>query len=142
MVLIAGALRARLNAWGRAWMPLRSASKRELTERAVREGENHLRAMANNISELAWMTDAKGAVLWYNERWFEYTGTTLEEMAGCGWQKVHHPDHLQRAMAEIGKCFSSGDVWEDLLPLRGRDGSYRSFRSRAVPIRNKRFRDQ
>ena len=62
----------------------------------------------------------------------------LEEMAGWGWQKVHHPDHVQRVVDKISKCFQTGEVWEDTFPLRGRDGNYRLFLSRAVPIRDPR----
>ena len=100
------------------------------------EGEERFRTMANHISQLAWMADEKGHTFWYNDRWFDYTGTTLLEMSGWGWQKVHHPDHLQRVVDKISKCFQTGEVWEDTFPLRGRDGIYRPFLSRAVPIRD------
>ena len=82
------------------------------------------------------MADETGSIFWYNQRWFDYSGTTLEEMSGWGWQKVHHPDHVQRVVDKISQCFKSGEVWEDTFPLRGRDGNYRWFLSRAVPIRN------
>ena len=92
--------------------------------------------MANNISQLAWMADESGYIFWYNDRWFDYTGTTLKEMAGWGWQKVHHPDHVQRVVDKITRCFQTGELWEDTFPLRGRDGKYRLFLSKAVPIRD------
>jgi PAS domain S-box-containing protein len=57
-------------------------------------------------------------------------------MQGAGWQKVHHPDHFDRVMNRIRECFETGDPWEDTFPLRGRDGSYRWFLSRALPIHN------
>jgi len=82
------------------------------------------------------MADEKGYIFWYNDRWFDYTGTTLTEMAGWGWQKAHHPDHVRRVVDKITKCFQSGEVWDDTFPLRGRDGKYRLFLSRAVPIRD------
>src|SRR5277367_260687 len=109
---------------------------RKKAEESVREGEERFRALANNISQLAWMADEKGYIFWYNDRWFDYSGTTLEEMAGWGWQKVHHPDHVQRVVDKITQCFQTGEPWEDTFPLRGRDGKYREFLSRAVPIRN------
>jgi PAS domain S-box-containing protein len=82
------------------------------------------------------MADADGSVFWYNQRWFDYTGTTLEDMKDWGWQKVHHPDHLQRVVDKIKHCFQSCEVWEDTFPMLGANGSYRWFLSRAVPIRN------
>ena len=50
-----------------------------LSWEALRASEARFRAMADNIPQLAWMTDRGGAITWYNKRWFEYTGTTLEE---------------------------------------------------------------
>ena len=109
---------------------------RKLAEDALRESEGRFRTMANSISQLAWMADDKGYIFWYNDRWFDYTGTTLEEMAGRGWQKVHDPDHVQRVVDKISHCFKTGEVWEDTFPLRGCDGKYRAVLSRAVPIRD------
>jgi two-component system sensor histidine kinase/response regulator len=105
-------------------------------EEALREGEERFRTLANNMSQLAWMADATGHIFWYNDRWFDYSGTTLEEMSGSGWHKVHHPDHVQRVVEKLTRCFKSGEVWDDTFPLRGRDGTYRWFLSRAVPIRD------
>ncbi len=109
---------------------------RRAGEEALRESEARFRTMANSIPQLAWMADEKGYIFWYNERWFAYTGTTLEEMAGWGWQKVHDPEQVARVVEKITRCFQTGEVWEDTFPLRGRDGIYREFLSRAVPIRD------
>ncbi|MEG4503933.1 PAS domain S-box protein [Microcoleus sp. F6_B4] len=102
----------------------------------LHESEARFRALADNIAQLAWMTDATGSIFWYNQRWFDYTGTTLEEMQGWGWQQVHHPEHLDRVVEKFRRCIETGELWEDTFPLRGKDGSYRWFLSRAVPIRD------
>jgi PAS domain S-box-containing protein len=104
--------------------------------RAQRESEARFRTLADNIAQFAWMADAKGGIFWYNKRWFDYTGTTLDEMKGWGWRKVHHPEHVDRVVEKISRCFETGDFWEDTFPLRGKDGEYRWFLSRAVPIRD------
>lgn len=104
------------------------------TESALADSELRFRTMANNMSQFAWMADAKGAIFWYNQRWFDYTGTTLEDMQGWGWRNVHHPDHLERVVAKFKHCIQSGEVWEDTFPLRGVDGSFRWFLSRAIPV--------
>ncbi|HEX2569309.1 MAG TPA: PAS domain S-box protein [Polyangia bacterium] len=109
---------------------------RKQAEAALRESEARFRALADNISQLAWMTDESGWIFWYNRRWFEYTGTTLEEMAGWGWQKVHHPDHVGRVTEKFRYHIAHGGPWEDTFPLRGKDGEYRWFLSRALPIRD------
>jgi PAS domain S-box-containing protein len=106
------------------------------SENALRESENRFRELADNISQFAWTADQSGWIYWYNKRWYDYTGTTLDDMQGWGWQKVHHPDHVDRVIRRIRRSFENGTPWEDTFPLRGRDGNYRWFLSRALPIRN------
>ncbi|MFD2865605.1 ATP-binding protein [Mucilaginibacter antarcticus] len=98
--------------------------------------EQRFRMISDNIAQLAWMANAEGSIFWYNKRWFDFTGTTLEEMQGGGWQRVHHPDHLDRVAEKIARHFKSGEDWEDVFPLLGTNGKYRWFLSRAVPIKN------
>ncbi|MBL9025843.1 MAG: PAS domain S-box protein [Myxococcales bacterium] len=103
-------------------------------ETALRESESLFRALADNIAQLAWMTDETGYIHWYNRRWYEFTGTTLEEMKGWGWQKVHHPEHLARVLEKFRRHLVLGEPWEDTFPLRRWDGEYRWFLSRAFPL--------
>ncbi len=109
---------------------------RKESEQALREGEERFRTLADNIAQFAWMADGQGWIFWYNRRWFDYTGTNLEQMQGWGWRDVHHPDHVERVVEKISRYFASGEIWEDTFPLRAADGSYRWFLSRAIPIRN------
>jgi PAS domain S-box-containing protein len=102
----------------------------------VKRTQENYRTLADNISQFAWMANSSGWMYWFNQRWFDYTGTTLDEMQGWGWQKVLHPDYVARVIEKIKSCFESGEVWEDTFPLRGKDGEYRWFLSRAVPIQN------
>ena len=136
--------------WLTSWQPLKgddgkvlgvNVAAEEITQRkraeaALIAAEVRFRELADNISQFAWTADPTGSRYWYNNRWFDYSGTTLEEMWGFGWQKLHHPDHLQRVLALQRHCFATGTPWEDTFPLRGRDGQYRWFLSRALPIRD------
>ncbi len=103
---------------------------------AERESAGRFRSLADNIAQLAWMTDDAGAIVWYNRRWYEYTGTTAEQMKGWGWQSVHHPDHADRVITKFRRHIVTGEPWEDTFPLRGAEGQYRWFLSRAFPIRD------
>lgn len=102
--------------------------------RKVEESEKQFNILANNIQNLAWIADGDGSVYWYNQRWYDYTGTTLEEMKGWGWQKVHHPDLVER-ITEISKTlWITNEPFELTYPLRRHDGEYRWFLTRGVPI--------
>jgi PAS domain S-box-containing protein len=114
----------------------RDETERRKAEDALRRSEESFRTLANSIPQLAWMADAEGWIFWYNDRWFAYTGTRLEEMKGWGWRKVHHPDHVEQVVRRITHAWTTGEPWEDTFPLRGRDGKYRWFLSRALPIRD------
>lgn len=109
---------------------------RKQVEEELRQSEERFRTLADNMSQFAWMADENGSIFWYNQRWFEYTGTTLEEMQGWGWRKVHHPHHIDRVVEHIRHCFETGELWEDTFPLRRKDGQYLWFLSRATPIRD------
>ena len=111
-------------------------TERKRTEQVLRESEEQFRAMADNIASLAWMANPDGWIFFYNRRWYDYTGTTFEEMQGWGWEKVHHPNHLERMLPTWEKALATGEPWEDIFPLRRTDGKYGWFLSRAFPIRN------
>jgi PAS domain S-box-containing protein len=122
----------------RAFQPVaeQDVTERTRTEDAHIDSERSFRALANSIPQLAWMADTTGWIFWYNERWYAYTGTTLDEMQGWGWRKVHHPDHVHRVVERIRHAFETGEPWEDTFPLRSKTGEYRWFLSRALPIRD------
>ncbi|MBC7745235.1 MAG: PAS domain-containing protein, partial [Flavobacterium sp.] len=100
----------------------------------IKESEEKFSTLADNMENLAWIADGGGSVYWYNKRWFEYTGTTLEEMAGWGWQKVHHPDHVDDVVAFAKKAWYINEPFELTFPLRRHDGEYRWFLTSARPI--------
>ena len=109
---------------------------REANDAVLRENERQFHALAESIPQLAWIMDAKGYIFWYNQRWFDYTNTSLDDVKGWGWKSVHHPDEVDRVVKHLQDCVDNGVVWEDTFPLRGADGSYRWFLSRAEPIRD------
>ncbi|WOI53181.1 HWE histidine kinase domain-containing protein [Parvularcula sp. LCG005] len=92
--------------------------------------------LANAIPQMAWMARPDGWIFWYNERWYSFTGTTLPQMEGDGWRSVHHPDHVERVTETFRNAIENQDAWEDTFPLRGADGQYRWFLSRALPVRD------
>jgi PAS domain S-box-containing protein len=83
-----------------------------------------------------WTAEPDGYRDWYNRRWYEYTGTTREQMEGWGWQSVHHPDELPRVLGRWRASIATGQPFEMELPLRGRNGEFRWFLTRAEALRD------
>jgi|GEM_PF-433822 len=107
---------------------------RRRAEGRLKRSETRLRTIIDAIPQLAWMTDPDGAIQWYNRRWYEFTGAAPGEMLGDGWQSAQHPDHLPRVVERFREAIEAGEPWEDTFPLRGADGRYRWFLSRALPL--------
>jgi PAS domain S-box-containing protein len=109
--------------------------RREAQE-ALRESEERFQAMANGIPQLASMAEADGSIFWYNQRWYEYTGTTFEQMQGWGWQSVQDPDILPQVMEGWKNAIATGQPFDMEFPLRGADGRFRSFLTRVMPLKD------
>ena len=111
-------------------------TERRRTELALQESEERFRTMANSMSQLAWIARADGYIFWYNQRWYEYTGTTPEQMEGWGWQKVHDPAVLPKVMEHWQVAIASGQPFDMEFPLRGADGQFRNFLTRGQPMKD------
>jgi PAS domain S-box-containing protein len=106
----------------------------------IEESERQFRTLAESIPQLAWMADGTGYLLWYNRRWYDYTGTTLEEMEGWGWQKVHDPKVLPDVIQQWRGAIDSGEPFEMIFPLRRADGEFRQFLTRIEPVKDNQGR--
>jgi PAS domain S-box-containing protein len=113
-------------------------SEQKQAEDATKQSEEQFHTLADSIQNLAWMADAKGTVFWYNKRWYDYTGTTFEDMKEWGWKGVHHPQHVDRVMNFTNAAWMAGEPFELTFPLRAKTGDYRWFLTRVFPIKNER----
>jgi PAS domain S-box-containing protein len=111
-------------------------TERRAAQESLRESEKRFQAMANGIPQLAWMADADGHIFWYNQRWYEYTGTTFEQMEGWAWQSVHDPAVLPQVLERWGNAIATGKPFDMEFPLRGADGHFRMFLTRVMPVRD------
>ena len=115
-------------------------SERRRAETTLQEREEQFRTLANSVPQLVWMANSDGWIVWYNDRWYEYTGTTPEQMEGDGWHRVHDPTVLPDVVARWNESVRTGKLFDMTFPLRGADGSFRPFLTRVVPLRDSQGR--
>lgn len=117
---------------------VQDVSSRKNAEDSLRQSEEVLRALANTIPQLAWMAQADGDIVWFNERWYEYTGTTLDSASGRGWQATVDPEVLPAMQEHWAMSIRTGEPFEMEYPIRGADGQYRWFLTRVNAVRDRR----
>jgi PAS domain S-box-containing protein len=114
----------------------RDITERKRAEEALRTSEREFRSLAEAMPQIVWVTRADGWNIYFNQRWVDYTGLTLEESYGHGWNIPFHPDDRQRAWDAWQRATKHYDPYELECRLRRADGVYRWWLIRGVPLRN------
>ena len=111
-------------------------TEREQAQEAFRESESAFATLANLVPQLVWMCTPDGLNVYFNQRWVEYTGLTLEESYGRGWNTPFHPDDKQAAWDAWNHATQTGENYRVESRLRAADGNYRWFLMLGEPLRN------
>jgi PAS domain S-box-containing protein len=115
---------------------IRDRSERKRAEAALENSEREFRSLAESMPQIVWITRADGWNIYFNQQWVEYTGLTLEESYGHGWNIPFHPDDRQRAWDVWKNATENGTTYSLECRLRRADGTYRWWLIRGVPHRD------
>lgn len=113
----------------------RTRQIREINE-ALRSTEGSLRTIADLVPDLLWRSDASGSANWFNRRWFDYTGQSVDEPMREGWLLALHPLEHGSALEDWTRAVTTGARWERQQRIRDAAGNYRWFLIRAEPMRD------
>jgi PAS domain S-box-containing protein len=103
----------------------------------LKRQEKRLRDVVETIPAMTFTALSNGSCTFVNKRWTEYTGLSVEETSGTGWQRAIHPEDLVRHSDKWRISVATGQVFEDEARFRrAADGEYRSFLVRGVPLRD------
>lgn len=109
--------------------------RHQQVEQTRLDSEEQYHALADAMPQIVWTARPDGDLDYYNQRWFDYTGTTLEETQGRGWAMMLHPDDLQKSIDSWAEAVRTGQSHETEYRFkRASDGVYRWHLARAVPV--------
>jgi diguanylate cyclase (GGDEF)-like protein/PAS domain S-box-containing protein len=121
----------RLRGFGKVTRDLTETRRAEV---ALRESEKKFHLLADNMPQLAWMCEPDGMSIYFNQRWVDYTGLTLEASYGAGWIIPFHPDDRERAWEAWNQAVTTGGNYEIECRLRAQDGSFQWFFVKGLPL--------
>jgi PAS domain S-box-containing protein len=99
--------------------------------------ERRMRDVVDTIPAMTFTTSPDGSSTFVNKGWIEYTGLSVEQTSGAGWQRAIHPDDLARHSEKWRISVTTGQLFEDEARFRrSADGKYRWFLVRGVPLRD------
>ena len=109
--------------------------KTALEQGEARATENRFRELANSMPQIVWTADGDGRLDYFNQVFYEYTGTEFDRAKDQGWQGIIHPDDLDKTGEVWAQALKTGQPFDHEYRLRRHDGQYRWFLVRSNPVR-------
>ncbi|MES2855131.1 MAG: PAS domain-containing protein, partial [Bdellovibrionota bacterium] len=105
-------------------------------KRALEENALELKTLADSMPQIVWGARPDGTLDYFNQVWFDYSGSTRKENEGMGWTKFVHEDDLPSTVANWTQSLKTEQMYENEFRLRSGTGEYRWHFARAVPVRD------
>ena len=109
-------------------------TERKRAEAALADSERRYRALTEAIAAVIWITTPDGQIS-DMPQWRALTGQTVEQVRGAGWLDALHPDDRLRTREAWQRCVATGAPYDVAYRVRTREGQYRWFAARGVPVR-------
>src|SRR5260221_1198942 len=120
----------------RALREARERAERRMAEEIAHRSEKELLDVIEAIPTMAFTTLPDGGSAWANRQWVDYTGLSVGDTSGAGWQSTLHPDDVDEHVTRWQQSLVSGEPFDNEARHRSADGKYRWFLVRAVPLRD------
>jgi PAS domain S-box-containing protein len=105
------------------------------------EDEERFHQICDSMPQLVWTTTSDGMPDFFNRQWYDFTGMTQEQSLGSGWQNCFHPDDMVETSPRWKKAVQTGQPYVTEYRCRSKNGQWRWFLGRALPLRSKQTGD-
>lgn len=113
-------------------------TERKQSESALIKIKDEFHLLAESMPQIVWITLPDGMTIYFNQKWIDYTGLTLEESYGKNWIKPFHPDDQNRAVDSWQNAVTNNAKYSLECRLRRKDGDYFWWLVRGVPVFDKK----
>lgn len=100
------------------------------------ENDQQFQLICDTMPQLLWTTDPAGDHDWFSRRWYDYTGLSVPESIGSGWEIPFHPDDMPETLKRWNHSLKTGDEYSIEYRCRRFDGAWRWMLGRALPLRD------
>lgn len=107
--------------------------ERARNQALLRESEERFRHMSDKSPAFIWLCDEEGDSQWFNQRWLDFTGRSLEEELGNDWTQLIHPDDRSGFLAAFHSAVQAKGEFEVEWRLHQHNNGYRWLLGRGVP---------
>jgi PAS domain S-box-containing protein len=95
-----------------------------------------IQVLVDSIPALIHTARPDGHLDYFNKRWLEYLGVTLDRVTGWNWTEFIHPQDLEGILTKWRACLATGAVFEHETRVLRANGEYRWMFHRKVPLRD------
>jgi PAS domain S-box-containing protein len=98
-----------------------------------KKAEDRLQLVVDTTPAMLHSARPDGGLDFFNKRWLEYVGLSLDDMCGWRWTRVIHPDDVDDQVGKWRSSLATGEPFEAEVRVRRADGQYRWMLHRKVP---------
>lgn len=117
-----------------------SEIERSRAEAALRQSEERFRQLVELSPSTVWFGEPEGGLSYISQDFYDATGITPDEALPSGWINCVHPEDRMAVMEAWSDARESGSFYHTEMRILHRDGQYRWFSARALPVRDREGR--
>ena len=107
-----------------------------IAKKQIEASELNFRQLAELIPQKIINADVDGNVFYYNQKWVDFSGLSLEELRGNGWYAIVPPDKLEGILQKWKHCLETGEIFDAELQLLDKNGNYKWHLSRVTAVKD------